>query len=74
MFRLIIEQMKNKIIEGIHQLKEYSNDHEMAHVYEDDLYEGFVKYVIQCDDLKYLKECAKELLKSKDIDFQRWCA
>ena len=48
-------------------------DDEQAHLSEDELYQEVMEAIAngECDDPA---GCAKEALKTLDIDFSRWCA
>ncbi len=48
-------------------------DYEVAHGEEDKLYEDFIHYISQSDN-KEMAEMAKEVLKTCDIEFPRYCA
>lgn len=47
---------------------------ESQHSKEDELYRDFVKYVSRCKSYRGLREMAKEILKTEDMEFARWCA
>jgi hypothetical protein len=64
-----IQDIRNSV-DGI---KEMSFDDEAAHSREDDLYYAFIVYIAKGVDVEYA-EMAKEVLKTKQIDFARWCA
>lgn len=51
----------------------WAEDNEQAHVVEDDLYREFVQYVAETAGGE-LAEMAKEVLKTRDIEFERWYA
>lgn len=60
--------------ERLAELKRIGNkDFERAHSMEDDLYVEFVQHVAQRGSPE-LQELAKELLRSKDIEFLRSCS
>lgn len=64
-----------EIKKGIEYLEDVKDDFEEAHCHEDFLYRSFVEFISEGNfDKEELIEMAKELLKSKDIDFARWCA
>lgn len=44
----------------------------MAHSKEDDLRDDFIKYVASLDG--DVAKLAREVLKTNNIDFARWCA
>ena len=50
-----------------------NSDPEVAHGLEDNLYETFIKSIAK-DGPDNLKKIAKKILKTKKIDFPRWCA
>lgn len=53
-------------------IEKSKGDYESAHGLEDNLYQKFVEHVSTTDgDLGVM---AKEILKSKEIDFPRYCA
>lgn len=71
----------NYIKEKIAEIESIKGDAERAHSKEDELYGEFVKYVSDFNPypdndfyLLNLIEMAKEILKTNDIRFPRWCA
>ena len=72
-------EVKEKV-KRIKWLAEGKGDDEAAHGQEDDLYQDFVKMVAEIPTgshgavLLVLSKIAKEVLKTQDIDFARWCA
>lgn len=76
----------NYIKEKIAEIESIKDDDERAHIKEDELYGEFVKFVsdIKPDtdensarrflELLDLIDMAKEILKTNDIRFARWCA
>jgi hypothetical protein len=71
------------IKERIQAIELMKGDSEAAHAAEDDLYEGFVKFIANCDgngekDAFYLprpvRAMAEEILKTKNIKFTRHCS
>ena len=51
------------------------DDDEAQHMLEDDLLWTFVTFIAKKDNIKVdLKAMANEILKSREIDFNRWCA
>lgn len=63
------------IKQSLKDLEKISDDDEMAHSVEDSMYQDFVDFVSKGDfDKSELIKMSKELLKSQDIDFARWCA
>ena len=64
-----IEEIKATVA----KIAKESDDDERAHDDEDQLYIAFVKAVAE-SDLESWNEMAKEVLKTHDIKFARWCA
>lgn len=63
------------IKQSLKDLEEIRGDDEIAHSVEDSMYQDFVEFISKGDfDKSELIEMAKELLKSQDINFSRWCA
>jgi hypothetical protein len=60
-----------EIKERLQYIESISDDDEAAHGREDDLYEEFIRYVAD-NAPEPLSELAREVLKSKDITFERW--
>ena len=62
------------IKEKIELIKRMQGDFEAQHSYEDDLYEAVLMEIAKgipgCD----CQALAQEALKTKDLDFERWCA
>jgi hypothetical protein len=54
-------------------LESISYDDESAHGFEDDLRDRFIKFIAEEGESKFSK-MAKEVLKTSDIKFSRWCA
>jgi len=50
------------------------DDDEGQHSAEDDLYERFVRYCAEGHNQFHIGKLAKEILKTKDLKFARWCA
>jgi hypothetical protein len=66
-----VEDVK-RIVEEIRLMK---RDDEKAHIYEDELYEAVLICISQENfNLLEARLMAEEALKTKDIDFSRWCA
>ena len=65
----------NEIKRRLEEVEGYcaKGDDEMTHVTEKDLLWSLVAYVSQTGDAR-LREMAKEVLKSGDIEFSRWFA
>lgn len=61
-----LENIKKRI----KKIKNIQDDDEVAHRMEDDLYTNFIKYVSKRRDK--IGIMAKEILKTKRIDFARW--
>lgn len=63
-------------VEGIRQkvaeIRAAADDPESAHALEDELYEAVLRGIV-AGDAYYVSLC-EEALKSKEIDFPRWCA
>lgn len=64
-----IEQAKHRVEE----IRRSAGDDERAHGMEDSLYSDFIKHV-QALGIDGVSDVAAEILKTKDIDFSRWCA
>jgi hypothetical protein len=60
-------------VKRVQQVEAIKGDDERAHSMEDRLYFDFVYHVSEYGNIK-LREIAKEILKTKDIRFDRWCA
>lgn len=56
----------------VNDIKESVVDFEGAHELEDDLYEAVLKEIVSGNPES--KEMAREALKTKQIDFARYCA
>lgn len=54
-------------------IAKHSGDAERAHAYEDDLYERIIQSIAdgQCEEPQV---CCKIAIKTKDLNFSRWCA
>jgi hypothetical protein len=59
------------IHERINEIKQQATDDEGAHELEDMLYFDFVKFLSEQDNCEY-SEMAKEILTTKNIEFDRW--
>jgi hypothetical protein len=66
---MTLEEIKGRVL----AIAEFADDDERAHNMEDSLYCAFITFVSNCDDNR-LANMAEEVLKTKDIDFARWCA
>jgi hypothetical protein len=62
-----------KIKKTIKYIESVADDSEKAHSVEDLLYYDFVRAVAN-EDCEDIVICAKEILKTYDIKFLRWCA
>ena len=62
---MTLEEIKNRI----ERIKDVIDDDEVAHIREDGLYFEFIESLA-----KEGNERAKEILKTRDLDFGRWCA
>ena len=62
---------KKEIKRRIREIKYFQSDDEKAHNCEGELYSDFILYVANTEG--ELAEMAKMVLKTKDIDFNRWC-
>lgn len=72
MEKLTVELAK-KEVQYIDSIK---YDDEVAHSREDDLYSLFIECVSEnmYETIEEMQQIAKEILKTNDIDFARWCA
>lgn len=61
------------ISQKINKIKETSDDDEMAHGLEDELYKEFIKSIAE-GKVEYIQEKAKMILIVQHINFSRWCA
>lgn len=63
-----ISDIKNRV----QRIEDAQDDDEVAHALEDTLYQDFVEYIAdfgnECE-----REMAKEILKTKYINFGRYC-
>ena len=70
--------MKIKEIEiAIENIRSVSNDPEVAHDMEDELYEAFIRHLAGMEDQfgkGNIGRKARLILSTKDIKFERWCA
>lgn len=59
--------------DAVKRVKNLAGDPEGAHCTEDDLYRELLASIADgsCEDPA---KCAKEALKTRKIDFPRWCA
>ncbi len=66
---MTLEDVKKEVAD----IERVMGDDEMAHSYEDALHESFIHHIAD-SDLGELSEMAKEVLKTSDLNFARWCA
>ena len=59
-------------MERVKAIQSASGDDEIAHGMEDTLYTDFIRYIASTNGEH--AEIARELLKTEEIDFARWCA
>lgn len=57
----------------VERIKSISDNDEAAHGAEDMLRWQFIAYVAECEHPE-LSNMAKEILKTDDIEFERWCS
>lgn len=62
----------HQIRQSIESIKEASGDDEKQHSWEDDLWENVLRAI--SGGAKNPDKLAKEALKTKELDFERWCA
>lgn len=62
-----------EIFAKVEYIREISDDNECAHAEEDELRENFIKYVATLD-IPSLAEKAKAVLKTNELNFERWYA
>ena len=62
-----------KIKEKVAYIDSIKNDDEAAHSIEDQLRHDFILYIANFGP-KDLSEMAREILKTEEIDFRKWCA
>lgn len=62
-----------KVKEMVEDLKQIIGDDESAHAREDEIHQQTLEAISQGECFSPW-ECAKEALKTKEIDFNRWCA
>ena len=64
-----------RVQEIVRIIDENKTDPESSHSLEDDLYCEFIEGISKdLYDPSELKELATEILKTKEISFERWCA
>ena len=64
-----IEYIKSRVMD----IDKSKDDDELAHALEDRLRNEYITYIAE-SGIEEISEMAKEVLKTKDIDFARWCA
>jgi hypothetical protein len=57
----------------IEEIESNKRDDQRAHSEEDRLREDFIVFIAENGNKK-LSEMAREIMKTNDIDFARWCA
>lgn len=62
----------DEVIKRVAEIAACCDDPEGAHGMEDDLYEDILRGIVAGD--ADVASIAKEALKTKEIDFPRWCA
>ena len=68
---MTLEEIKKRV----EYIREIKGDDESAHSHEDKLYEDFIRFCeTPGDALANVPLMAQEVLKTKEIDFARWCA
>lgn len=74
MIEVNLKEWKEDIETKIAEVKRLadSGDNEAAHSAEDFLYESFVRFISVLNG--QVSEVAKEILKTKDFKFARWCS
>lgn len=50
------------------------HDDEDAHAEEDELYLDFIRHVEEVTEDEELRQKARVVLKTQEIEFRRWCA
>ena len=64
-----------EINERLQKIEAMKDDDEMAHSEEDYLHQSFIAYVAELKEhLPELAAKAELVLKTREIDFARWCA
>ena len=58
---------------AVKNIEKVKGDAEVAHSMEDEMYRMFVEWVSNTGTVEQT-QMAKELLKTKEINFPRWCA
>lgn len=63
----------NEIKRRVQRIEQAKSDYECAHEMEDQLMQYFIKHVAE-NAPRGLARMAREVLKTEDIDFPRYCA
>ena len=61
---------KDQILKAVKEIEKVADDDELAHIWEDELWEAFIEYVAKRKDS--LGEKARLVLSTNEIDFGRW--
>jgi hypothetical protein len=66
---ITVEQVKLEV----ERIRKMAGDDESAHAAEDDLHQNVLTAIMngECEDPKV---CAREAMRTQDIEFARWCA
>lgn len=68
---MTLEEIKARLTQIEFHGVEYGDD-ERAHGMEDELYSDFIRFI--SEGSSHESELAKEILRSKSLNFARWCA
>lgn len=60
------------VLDEVERIKEIAGDDEMAHSAEDELHQDVLKFIALGQDEN--GKLAQAALKTKEIEFSRWCA
>lgn len=63
----------NEIKQRVQRIEQAKGDCECAHGMEDQLMQDFIRYIAE-NAPRGLARMAREVLKTEDIDFPRYCA
>ena len=63
----------NGVRAAVKEIERLRSDDEAAHCEEDNLYTNFVEYCAR-EAPEPFRTVAKEILKTKEIVFERWCS
>jgi len=58
----------------VEEIAQLHGDDEAQHGKEDSLWKDVLQAIVSAKTLKEAKQLAHEALKTKDLEFQRWCA